>query len=418
MTLLKTISSAIICLFLVISVCVTSFAADESRISNKSKCYRDVDGEFMIASDGGDTSEYPENSISAINSAVLKGADIIKIYVRQTADSVLILMRDNTLERTCHGASSENVVSEMTFEQISKFNLLKSKGGCGAAKTSESVPTLEAVLKLNPDCLIMIDFDWEIKDSVYKLVADYDMLESVIFYIDDEKPSSTADWKKTLGYDIMTMSYFKGNVIFSSISNVKKAAEASQAIHLASKVPYAVNFGKGVQNTAYNGGLRTMASVCTPELCGTIMTDTEKWWDYLFSSGISIILTDRISELSAYLDGAQEKYDKLKKVYAELVENWTLPDFNSDNYHDYKLAYTNAEEKARLLLSKKSCSESEAEQAAFELKKAYDDINTNYELFEKGVAGLTITPIRVFLAIAVIAAAVSAEIYIFKKKKK
>ena len=52
------------------------------------------------------------------------------------------------------------------------------------------------------------------------------------------------------------------------------------------------------------------------------------------------------------------------------------------------------------------------------MKKAYSDVNTNYSELEKGTAGMTVTPVRILLCVAAVAAVVTAEIYVYKKKEK
>ena len=56
--------------------------------------------------------------------------------------------------------------------------------------------------------------------------------------------------------------------------------------------------------------------------------------------------------------------------------------------------------------------------AVYELEKAVNDININYNAFEDGSAGKTITPVTILLAALAIAAVSVAEIYVYKKKKK
>ena len=56
--------------------------------------------------------------------------------------------------------------------------------------------------------------------------------------------------------------------------------------------------------------------------------------------------------------------------------------------------------------------------AEYEMKKAYSDVNANYSELEKGTAGMTVTPVRILLCVAAVAAVVTAEIYVYKKKEK
>lgn len=393
--------------------------------------YKNHNDKTMIVSDKGNTASAPENSLMAIHNAENAGADIIKIDVRTTADGVLILMADETVERTCYGYGENTVVSEMTYDEIKKLNLLGGEGGYGAKNTTLTVPTLEEVFKdrkmyylsssaLHPEekALFMLDFDWSIRDEISNLVIQNKMENEVIFYIDDTSPDEIANWKETLPFEPMIMTYFKGNVIFAATANVKKDAEIADGIHLATKNPYGVIFGETVQNKAYESKIRTMATPCTPEICGTIMQDTEVWWDYLISAGFNVIMTDNVAGLKAYLDDCSKKENALEKYFYDNIKGYSLPDFNSDKFLDYKRAYNNALDFTLSVLNDKSSARSDIVTARYEIQKAYNDIHANYSELEKGTAGMTVTPVRILLCIAAVAVVLVAEIYVYKKKKK
>lgn len=392
--------------------------------------YNDPYGRTMIAARKGLWKSAPENSIKAIKAAENAGSDIIEIDIQKTADGVLILMADKTVERTCYGYGEKTVVSEMTYNEISKLKLLSGEGGPKAEKTEETVPTLEEVLKnkklsylassaLHTDFpLLMLDASFEDRNEIYNLAKENNMTASVIFLFTDAKPDDIAEWKAEINDNVMTMSYFKGNVIFAALSFMSKAEKAgNECVYLATSNPYGVIFGETVTNKAI-GKMRMMANAAESELSGKVRKDTEVWWDDLISRGYSIILTDYPAELKAYIDDCEEKIGALEKTYKSTVTDWQLPDFNSDKFFDYKLAYTNAKELAESLLKDKSSARSTIVTATYDLQKAYDDINNNYEELAQGTAGMTVTPVRILLCIAAVAIVVIAEIYVYKQKKK
>lgn len=427
----RKILSVILIIFTVFAFFGTAAHAEDEEIT-LNEIYKDHKSYTMVASRKGYFKYAPENSIKAIKAAENAGADIIEIDVRTTADGVLILMEDETVERTCYGYGENTVVSEMTYNEIKDLKLLEGQGGHGATKTQETVPTLEEVFRqrfitytsdsspgTKQRSLLMIDASWELRDAICNLAAENNILGDIIFYIDDAKPDEIAAWKASLPAEPMVMTYFKGNVIFAATACIRKASEAADGIHLATKNHYGVIFGETVQNTAYESGIRTMAAPCIPELCGTKMQDTQVWWDKLVSQGFNIILTDNVNELRDYVDSSHSKALELDWANNAFVCNWELPDFSSDKFFDYKLAYTNATEKVDNLLSRDmSRSYSDIVTAVYELKKAYDDINNNYDELADGTAGKTVNPVTIFLAAAAIAVVTVAEIYVYKKKKR
>ncbi len=94
---------------------------------------------------------YPENSISSFLAAMDEGADGIELDVEITQDGELIVMHDDTLDRTtnCTGC-----VSEMAFDDIRSCRLLDGAGD----PTEERPPTLlEVYSALGGNALINVE---------------------------------------------------------------------------------------------------------------------------------------------------------------------------------------------------------------------------------------------------------------------
>jgi glycerophosphoryl diester phosphodiesterase len=94
---------------------------------------------------------YPENSVPSFLAAMDEGANGVELDAEITADGRIIVMHDDTLDRTtdCTGC-----VSEMTFDQVRACSLLDGEGN----PTSERPPTLlEVYSALGPDALINVE---------------------------------------------------------------------------------------------------------------------------------------------------------------------------------------------------------------------------------------------------------------------
>ena len=89
----------------------------------------------------GDWKHFPENSLDAINSIIEMGGDVVEIDVQRTKDGVLILMHDETLDRTTNG---HGIIAETMFSDIQKLNLKDYEGKL----TNYKVPTLKEALLL------------------------------------------------------------------------------------------------------------------------------------------------------------------------------------------------------------------------------------------------------------------------------
>ena len=78
---------------------------------------------------------FPENSISSFLAAMDAGADGLSLDVEITLDGQLVVMHDDTLDRT---SNCTGCVSAMTFDEIRAYRLLDGAG----AETDERPPTL------------------------------------------------------------------------------------------------------------------------------------------------------------------------------------------------------------------------------------------------------------------------------------
>jgi glycerophosphoryl diester phosphodiesterase len=86
---------------------------------------------------------FAENSLASFAAAMGEGADGIELDVEITADGVLVVMHDDTLDRTttCSGC-----VSAFTFDEVRECRLVDGSGEV----TGEPPPTLEEVFSVLP----------------------------------------------------------------------------------------------------------------------------------------------------------------------------------------------------------------------------------------------------------------------------
>ena len=117
----------------------------------------------LVACHRGDWRNYPENSLAAIESVIRMGADIVEIDLALTADSVLVVCHDRTLNRTTTG---RGLIAEIPYDSIRRCFL---KSGHGVA-TSHRMPTLREALELCKDRIVVnIDKGYQYYDLVQVL---------------------------------------------------------------------------------------------------------------------------------------------------------------------------------------------------------------------------------------------------------
>ncbi len=125
-------------------------------------------GPTIIAHRGG-ALEAPENTLGSVKHGIAVGADWQEIDVQPASDGVMVLMHDDTLERTSDGKGNVETYSANELTKI-KVGMPKPSGsmakhlegvGQGALKfakdySAERVPSLEQVLEV-PDARLMIE---------------------------------------------------------------------------------------------------------------------------------------------------------------------------------------------------------------------------------------------------------------------
>jgi glycerophosphoryl diester phosphodiesterase len=77
----------------------------------------------------------PENTLAAIQKGIALGIDFAEIDVRRTADGVLVVLHDETVNRTTDGKGR---VDRLSLQDVKKFD----------AGNGEQIPTLEEVLRI------------------------------------------------------------------------------------------------------------------------------------------------------------------------------------------------------------------------------------------------------------------------------
>lgn len=139
-------------LIITFAVCAAIVAVAQTRADRlRKQLMTPRDGKVMVAVHRGDWRYAPENSIAAIKHCIDMGADIVELDLQLTKDSVLIVMHDETLNRTTNGKGR---VDSWTIDSIRTLQL---KNGCGI-KTVHKVPTLEeAMIAAKGKILVNLD---------------------------------------------------------------------------------------------------------------------------------------------------------------------------------------------------------------------------------------------------------------------
>ncbi len=125
-----------------------------------------------IAHRGGIVPGYAENTLAAYRRAISFGVDVIEIDLRGTRDGEVIILHDETLDRTTDGTGK---VTDYTLAELKQLN----------AGSGESIPTYAEVLDLVTDTGVKLLLDIKVspvldKEKVVRLTESHDAVLDVI----------------------------------------------------------------------------------------------------------------------------------------------------------------------------------------------------------------------------------------------
>ncbi|MEJ5048712.1 glycerophosphodiester phosphodiesterase family protein [Chryseobacterium culicis] len=260
------------------------------------------DNKVMVVAHRGDWREAPENSVWAVKKAIEKGVDMAEIDLAMTKDSVLILMHDNTIDRTTTGKGKP---SDFTLAEIKKLHL---RDGLGV-ETQMSVPTLQEILEISDGKILLnLDKGFEYIKQVYPLVKKRNMLDQILF----KGHESYSEFNQKYG-DIKNEIHYMPIIQLGKEEDLKKISE-----YLKSYKVYGFEFTIGTteKNLIDFKKLReTKVKIWVNSLWphhnagnnDDLVLDHPNIYDWYIDKGVNIIQTDRPKELIHYL--------KSKKLY-------------------------------------------------------------------------------------------------------
>jgi glycerophosphoryl diester phosphodiesterase len=120
---------------------------------------------------------HPENTLAAFKEAIRIGAQMIEFDVQMSSDGMLIIMHDNTVDRTTNGTGK---VSNLTLAELKKLD-----AGIWKHSTfkNERIPTLTETLEMMPTNIwlnIHIKGGAEIGKAVAQLIVETNRLHQAV----------------------------------------------------------------------------------------------------------------------------------------------------------------------------------------------------------------------------------------------
>jgi glycerophosphoryl diester phosphodiesterase len=252
----------------------------------------------LVAAHRGDWRNAPENSIHALQLSLEMGVDIMETDVRMTKDGVLVLMHDETINRTTSGKGK---VSELTWDSLQRVTLRQGHGG----PTLERIPTFEEFMDSVKGKPILINLDkcWNVIPDVLRILKKTGTVDQGLF----KGPFSLGELRALFGLtadsihympivannhsDTLVNPYLKEykTAGFELCFNNMESTVLSQTLPMVRK-----------------SGVTVWLNSLWPSLCAgrddeKAMSNPDENWGWLIKAGANVIQTDRPKELLEYL---------------------------------------------------------------------------------------------------------------------
>lgn len=255
---------------------------------------------IMVAAHRGDWRNAPENSLQAYRLAIEMGVDIIEIDLNKTSDGVIVIMHDQTIDRTTDGKGKP---SDYTLEQLRKFHL---RNGLGRL-TRNTIPTLKEVMLLaKGKVLVNLDKSYKYYNEAFAVLKETGTLDQAIFKADVPYSELNGRYPEILK-----------SLTFMAIVDLAKP-NALQVINDYQKnikpVAFELNFGTDTAALLLNNrfinknGSKIWYNSLWASLNGGHEDDlafeegnTKDSWDWLIAHGATILQTDHPEAMLQYL---------------------------------------------------------------------------------------------------------------------
>lgn len=296
------------------SVCQGVEAAEHAPPSHvRSLCARANPAILTIAHRGVWT-KAPENSLASIRDAIDFGVDIVEIDTQSTLDGQLVVIHDETLDRTTTG---RGVVAESELAFVRKAHLRVGAGGADAAVDAEVVPTLEECLEAARG-RIAVNIDTKYEEDlplVIETVRRLRMQEEVIVKSQIDPVS---------GHFPVLFEEWYGEILYMPVFRIRpgRFTEDLQLIEVLRAQIIEVKFSdladiSAARSALDRHGIRVWINTLNVSHSGDFhddhaMRDPEAVWGVLADAGVGAIQTDAIEAFKSWSAGRQASAPSLR----------------------------------------------------------------------------------------------------------
>lgn len=262
----------------------------------------------------------PENSPEAIDACWRLGVEVVENDVRSTRDGELVVMHDDTVDRTTDGWG---YLDDLTLRDLQGLHLRDGEGGPAAYATSVPVTTLRAYFRAAKD-KVMINLEMKpsasanlatLVDRSLQIAREEGVIDQIVLKIPDVRNHGRVSREHALSTLHLPSDVAIWPIIWES-EGADPAARVSQLEVYGSagyEVPFTdPAFFSAIARDARLRGRPVMAVAVRPYWSGGLsdavsLADPDAGWGRLISLGANVLMTDHPEYLLRYLEGMDHR---------------------------------------------------------------------------------------------------------------
>jgi glycerophosphoryl diester phosphodiesterase/2,3-bisphosphoglycerate-dependent phosphoglycerate mutase len=186
----------------------TATSKMESTVKNKTE--HSFKQTPKILAHRGANDRFNENTITAHKIAADDGVDALEMDLRMTKDGSLIIMHDQTINRTTNGKKK---VSELTLDELKAYQTI---GRYNGKTTTEDIPTLREVIEAFTDTehyyieTRLVNRELKMEEPLIELLNEYHLISKGLVTIQSFSPQSLEKIQRLAPNVPLTLLFGKG----------------------------------------------------------------------------------------------------------------------------------------------------------------------------------------------------------------
>lgn len=254
----------------------------------------------MVVAHRGCWRDAAENALSGIDACVRMGVDVVELDVRRTRDGALVLMHDETVDRTTDGTGR---VTEMTLAQFRALRLRGGAGGPSAALTDEAPPTFsEAIQAATGRVLVNLDAKADVYDDAFAELERLNAVDLIIMKrrvsVGDGALAQQPPFNRVFAMPIVDQA--------AGLAGTLMAAQAPGSPVAVELIFTDVSWLAAAAPLVEAMDARVWVNTLNPDLAAGLvdadaLASPDQVWGVLIDRGVDMIQTDEPEALIAYL---------------------------------------------------------------------------------------------------------------------